>query len=217
MAWGQKGGLAQLGSDDHYDKHTASVWARGRHKVAKRLKSGAHMASEGAHVVNGVLHQGAHAISAGMEHLVADAEMVGGMAIDKIHTLEMPTKADVKQFLKDALKVKDIASKIKTKNLNIANIAGQFLSKKMAPVGDIVSLLMIAIPGATEISNITQMVADGASGAGNILERFNTPDDGTKKTCWIKSKTRKFTFDKNCAAPKVRGLNRICYDPCPAG
>lgn len=131
--------------------------------------------------------------------------------------MKMPTKADVAEFLGDALKVKDICSQIKTKNLNIANIAGQFLSKKMAPVGDIVSLLMIAIPGATEISNITQMVADGASGFGTVLERFNTPDDGTKKTCWIKSASRPWNFKMHCPAGKVKGVGKICYDKCPAG
>lgn len=103
------------------------------------------------------------------------------------------------------------------KAVKIANIAGNFLSKKVAPVAEMVALLKV-VPGLSTVANIAGLVQQGAKNGGNILTTLTKPDDGTPKSCWIKSALRKFKFGTTCSdGDYEKGTGPVCYKKCPKG
>jgi hypothetical protein len=78
--------------------------------------------------------------------------------------------------------------------------------------------LLKVVPGLGGIANIADLVAKGSKNGGNILTVLTTPDDGTPKSCWIKSALRKFKFTTDtCSADFEKGMGPICYAKCPKG
>lgn len=69
------------------------------------------------------------------------------------------------------------------------------------------------VPGFSSVANIAKLVASGSKNGGHILTVMSEPDDGTPKSCWIRSSLRKFTMTSSKCKPEYpeEGTGPICY------
>ena len=202
--WGGKGGLSQIDADADSDSEG----------IKNIMDATAEKVKAAVHEVSDVLTSGARKL-----------KEVGGIAIDKAMTAVTPSKEHVAMFLNANSKVKELANEISAKSVNVSRTAGLFLQNKVAPVAEVVAVLEL-IPflktGFKTAGAIADLVRAGSVGSGKILTALTAPDDGTPKSCWIKSKLRKFSMGnmaRTCTEAEypTSGKGGICYQVCPDG